>query len=118
VVDIALQRGQLWWAVECLQSLRGLLLALFARTHGGGRPMQTFLAHAPDALRVQLGATLPFYSLASARDALRAALDLVEEGLPTLAADQVALTTADRALLRQIRERQGELERKHEAIAR
>jgi hypothetical protein len=109
-VDIALQRGRLWWAVECLQSLRGLLLALFARTHGGGRPLQTFLALAPEALQTQLGATLPHYSLASARDALRAALDLLEEGLPALAADQVALTAADRALLRQLRERQAQLE--------
>jgi predicted nucleotidyltransferase len=108
-VDTALQRGRLWWAIECLQSLRGLLLALFARTHGGGRPLQTFLALAPEALQAQLGATLPEYSLASAREALRAALDLLEEGLPTLAADRVALTPADRALLRQLRERQTQL---------
>jgi predicted nucleotidyltransferase len=110
-VDIALQRGRLWSAVECLQALRGLLLALFARTHGGGRPLQTFRAHAPAALQAQLGATLPQYSPASAHSAFRAALDLLEDGLPVLTAGQVILTPAERALLRQIRQRQPQLER-------
>jgi predicted nucleotidyltransferase len=108
-VDIALQRGQLWWAVECLQTLRGLLIAVFARTHGGGRPMSTFRTLATAPLQGQLGATLPHYSLASARDALHAALDLLEDELPALTADQVALTPAERALLRRIRDRQTRL---------
>jgi predicted nucleotidyltransferase len=109
-VDIALQRGRLWWAVECLQVLRGLLVGLFARTHGGGRPLETFRTLAPDALQAGLGATLPQYSLASARGALRAALDLLEyDDLPALTADQVALTPAERALVRRIRERQARL---------
>ncbi len=108
-VDIALQRGRLWSAVECLQALRGLLVALFARTHGGGRPMLTFRTLAADALQVQVGATLPQYSLASAQGALRASLDLLEYELPSLTADQVALTPAESALLRRIRERQARL---------
>jgi predicted nucleotidyltransferase len=108
-VDIALQRGQLWWAVEYLQTMRGLLVALFAWTHGGGRPLATFRALAPEALQGQLGATLPQYSLASAQGALRAALDLLEHELPALTADQVAYTPAEVALLRRIRERQARL---------
>jgi predicted nucleotidyltransferase len=110
-VDIQLQRGQLWWAVECLQSMRGLLLALFARTHGDGRPLATFRAQAPAALQAQLGATLPHYSLASARAAFRSALDLLENDLPALTAGQATLTPAGRTLLRQIRARQARLER-------
>ena len=61
---------------------------------------------APDALQARLGATLPQYSLASARDALRATLDLLEHDLATLTAGQVALTPAERVLMRRIRERQ------------
>jgi predicted nucleotidyltransferase len=108
-VDIALQRGRLWWAVETLQVLRGLLVGLFARTHGGGRPLETFRTLAPAALQARLGATLPQYSLASARGALRAALDLLEQDLAALTADQVTLTPAERALVRHIRERQAQL---------
>jgi predicted nucleotidyltransferase len=108
-VDIMLQRGQLWWAIECLHALRGLLVALFARTHGGGRPLATFLALAPDSLQAHLGATLSHYSLASARDAFRAALDLLEHDLLALAGDQASLTPPERALLRQLRERQARL---------
>lgn len=111
VVDIMLQRGHLWWAIECLHALRNHLLALFARTHGGGRPLATFLAQAPAALQAQLGATLPHYSLTSAQDAFKAALDLLEDGLPALTADQATLTPTEQTLLRQIRERQKRLER-------
>jgi hypothetical protein len=110
-VDIQLQRGRLWWAIECLHSLRGLLVALFARTHGGGRPLATFCAQATDTLQTQLGATLTHYSVASTRDAFRAALDLLEHDLPALTADQATLTPAERTLLRQIRARQARLER-------
>jgi predicted nucleotidyltransferase len=105
-VDKSLQRGHLWWAVECLQTLRGLLVALFARTHGGGRPLATFHMLASDALQARLGATLPHYTLSSAQGALCAALDLLEYDLPAFSADQVTLTPAERALMRHIRERQ------------
>jgi hypothetical protein len=88
------------------QTLRGLLVGLFARTHGGGRPLLTFRTLASDALQAQLGATLPHYTLASAQGALRATLDLLEHDLPALTADQIALTPAEEALVRRIRERQ------------
>lgn len=112
-VDIQLQRGELWPAIECLHALRGHLVALFARTHGGGRPLATFRAQASATLQSQLGATLPHYSLASAQAAFKAALDLLEHHLPALTADHAALTPAEQTLLRQIRGRQTRLERKH-----
>ncbi|MFN8512735.1 MAG: nucleotidyltransferase domain-containing protein [Thermomicrobiales bacterium] len=112
-IDIQLQRGDLWWTIECLHALRGHLLALFARTHGDGRPLATFRAQASAALQTQLGATLPHHSLASARAAFKAALDLLENGLPALTNGQATLTPAEQTLLRQIRERQTRLEREH-----
>jgi predicted nucleotidyltransferase len=108
-VDIALQRGHLWSAVESLHALRGQLIATFARTHGGGRALDTFRMQADAALQAQLGAALPRYDLASARQALLACLDLLEHDLPRLTADQADLAPAQRALLRRIRERQARL---------
>ncbi|HKZ86292.1 MAG TPA: hypothetical protein VJ793_21890 [Anaerolineae bacterium] len=38
VASVCLQRGQIWSAVEVLHRMRGILMELFARAHGGSAP--------------------------------------------------------------------------------
>jgi hypothetical protein len=104
-VDVALQRRQLWAAIESLHRMRALAMALFAASRGGVRPYQLFQAEAGAALDAALGATLPQHSLASARAALIHFLDLLEHDLPALTDGRLQLTEAQRAVLAQIRAR-------------
>jgi len=55
-IDIALRRGESWLAIELLHRTRNLLMELFAQTHGGARPVQTFDAQA-DSGSVRLSQT-------------------------------------------------------------
>jgi len=70
-VDVALQRRQVWGAIELLHRMRGLLMELFARARDGVRPYHVFQAEADAVLQARLGATLPQYDLISVRGRLR-----------------------------------------------
>jgi hypothetical protein len=53
VADIALQRHNLWEAVEVLYDMRFLLITLYTLTHGDQRPVQFFQATAVPDMQTQ-----------------------------------------------------------------
>ncbi|MGI8553308.1 MAG: hypothetical protein ACR2PL_21355 [Dehalococcoidia bacterium] len=107
-VDVALQRGELWRAVQMLDLTRGRLLDLFALARGDVRGYHSFQAKADTALQTRLGRTLPASSLESLCQALNVLLDILEHDLDYFAAGQVTLTEAHRELLERVRTRSGE----------
>ncbi len=100
---VALQRNRLWFAVEFLHDIRALLIELFGVSHGAVRALHTFQAQADAELHDKLGATLPLYSLDSARICLLRSIALLEDDLPAFTAGMVALDDRHRALLRQVK---------------
>jgi predicted nucleotidyltransferase len=104
-IGIALRRGEPWLAVELLRRTRNLLMELFARTHGGARPVQTFDAQADSTLQARLGATLPTFELPSMWRAHQAMLDLLEQAIPEFSNGQMQLTAAQREILGAVRRR-------------
>jgi len=108
-VHVSLHRQQIWKALEELHRMRGLLMELFARTHGGGRAFLTFQTEADPQLQARLGATLPQFSLASVQKALVGFLSILEDHLPEWADGQLQLSDAQRELLQRLRARQDDL---------
>jgi predicted nucleotidyltransferase len=107
--DIALQRQQLWVAVELLHRIRGLLMELFAQTHHNPRPLYAFQKEADPALQKILGATLPQYSPQAIQSTLVKLLDILEHDLEQLTGGHTVLATTHRKILRQVRKRQQNL---------
>jgi predicted nucleotidyltransferase len=103
VADVMLQRKRLWSTVEVLHRMRGILMALFARTHGGTRAYQAFEEKADAALQADLGRALPWYDLGSLRESLGQILHILEHELVHLTNGQVELTDAHKAVLASIR---------------
>jgi predicted nucleotidyltransferase len=108
-VDIALQRGQVWDAIELLHLMRKLLMDLFSRTHGGQRAFHFFQATADAELQVRLGATLSSYSLASAQGSLRQFLDILRNDLEAMTGGRVQLTARHADILNAVSQRQARL---------
>jgi len=108
-VDVALQRSQIWGAIELLHRMRGLFMELFARTRNGMRPRHVFQAEADAALQARLGATLPQYDLTSAQESLAQILQILECDLGQLTDGQTQLTDAHRKVLNLVRLRQARL---------
>jgi predicted nucleotidyltransferase len=106
-IDIALRRGESWLAIELLHRTRNLLMGLFAQTHGGARPVQTFDAQADSASQARFGATLPTFESPSMWGAHQAMLDLLEHDIPALSNGQAQLSAGHQEMLRAIRERTG-----------
>lgn len=106
VADVALQRHDLWGAVEVLHRMRGLLMELYAVAHGGQRPIQVFQAEADPELRARLSGTLPQKDLASLRASLEQCLEILEHDLRRLTKEQVHLTDYHRKVLDRVRVRQ------------
>jgi len=100
---IALGRERLWLCAELLARMRALLITLYARTHGGERPLHTFDSDAPPALQSCLGAALPSLDSASMRAALLQLLNLAEHDLPAFTAGQLVLSPAQQAVLAVVR---------------
>lgn len=102
VSNVYAQRGSFWVAMELFHRMRGLLMEIFSRTHGGERPLQTFQAVAPLPLQTRLQETI---SLA-APDTLPAILQrfvyILENDLPALSAGQLALSNAQQRMLARI----------------
>ena len=105
-VDVALQRRQIWGAIELLHRMRGLLMELFARARNGVRAYHVFQAEADAVLQARLGATLPQYDMISARESLAQFLEILEHDLGQLTGGQVQLTEAHRKVLDLVRMRQ------------
>ena len=103
--QVYLQRGTLWLSIDILHRMRGLLMEIFTRTHGGGRSPQRFEAAADGALQARLGATLPQADPASLRASLAALIDLMENDLDDLTDGQLHLTDGQRTVLRQVCQR-------------
>jgi predicted nucleotidyltransferase len=108
-VDTALQRGQVWDAIELLHLMRKLLMELFSRTHGGQRAFHFFQAKADAGLQARLGATLPCYSLASAQESLRQFLDIQQNDIAAMSGGRVQLTAEHADILNAIGQRQTRL---------
>jgi hypothetical protein len=106
VADAAVQRGQLWLAVEMLHRVRGSIMQLYALAHQGERPLQLFQSQADAAVQAHLGATLPQYNPASAQQALTRCIDFLEQDLGPLTVAQAQLSSAQQALLAAVRARQ------------
>jgi predicted nucleotidyltransferase len=109
-VDIALQRGQVWDAIELLHLMRKLLMDLFSRTHGGQRAFHFFQAKADAGLQVRLGTTLPRYSLASAQESLLQFLDILKHDIEAMTSSQVHLTAEHADILNAVGQRQTHLQ--------
>ena len=103
VAGVCLQREQVWSTVEVLHRMRGILMEIFARAHGGERAVQTFEAEADEISQARLGATLPKDDLISVRESLEKLLDMMENDLGHLAEGQVHLTGAQQAVLNRVR---------------
>jgi predicted nucleotidyltransferase len=105
-VDTALQRGQVWDAIELLHLMRKLLMELFSRAHGGRRAFHFFQAKADARLQARLGATLPCYSLTSAQESLLQFLDILQNDITAMSGGQVQLTTEHADILNAVGQRQ------------
>jgi len=105
-VDVALQRGHLWGAIEQLHLIRGLVMDVFAMTHGGGRAVPIFQRDADATLQAQLGKLLPQFSFASVQGVLLRCIDLLEHDLSLISDRQVQLGAPQRAVLDHVRQRQ------------
>lgn len=102
--DAAIQRGQLWMAIELLHRMRAIVMELSAATRGAARPLKAF-DRADASLQARLRATLPQFDSPSIKNALARLLDLLENDLPRFSDCQ--LSDAQRRVLRQVRVRSG-----------
>ncbi len=107
--DRAIQRQQIWLAIEIEHHMRGLLVELFARTHGGLRPIHTFQKEADASLQSLMGSTLPQFDLPSVQRVLIRFIDILEQDLGHFTADQIRLTKAHLQILGLIRARQAKV---------
>lgn len=98
----AIKRQRYWMAVEMLHRIRGLLMTLYAVSHGADRAMQHFEAHASPDVQHRLMQIVPAANLDALRDAPRLVLALLNDHLDAFSKGQARLTDAQRAILHQI----------------
>lgn len=103
VADVMLERGQVWGTVEVLHRMRGILMALYARTHNGARAYQVFEREADAVLQARLGNALPRYDLGSLRSSLGECIYILEHELGRLTDGQVELADGHRTVLNNVR---------------
>jgi predicted nucleotidyltransferase len=101
--DAAIQRGQLWMAIELLHRMRAIVMELHAATRGVARPLKAF-DRADVSLQARLGTAVPQFDLLSIRNALARLLDLLENDLAQFADCQ--FSDAQRRVVQQVRARQ------------
>jgi predicted nucleotidyltransferase len=97
--DKALQREAIWLGLELLHRMRTILMELFAYSRGSDRAIRAFQLEAEAELQAKLGATLPQYSLVSARNSLVRLLDIIKQDLVWLTNGQVKLNEAHYQLI-------------------
>ena len=78
IADVAVQRQDVWGAIEMLHRIRGVLMELYARSRGSQRPAQVFQADADPQLQARLGRTLPQYDLVSLKESLGHCIEILE----------------------------------------
>lgn len=99
---VAVQRGRTWITVELLHRMRGLLMAVYTQTHGGGRAFYVF-EDADVGLQARFGKTLPQQAPASLRGALLQVIDILENDLDGLSAGALRLADGHRRVLAGVR---------------
>jgi predicted nucleotidyltransferase len=99
----AIERGNLWLAVELLTSTRGLLMQLFSLSRGGTRPLHHFQKHADAELQASFARLLPQLDKSSLEAALQEALTLLNTELFRLTASTYALNDVQKEILLKIR---------------
>lgn len=104
--DIALQRQQVWSAIELEHRMRGLLMQLFAHSHGNPRPIHGFQKEADASLQTLLGSTLPQYNLLSIQKVLLYLLDILEHSLGLFSDGKAQLLQTHMNIIKLVRERQ------------
>lgn len=104
-VDREVQRRHFWQAIPLLESMRWLIIEMFAQAHGGGRAYNVFQADAPRTLQEQLAATLPEPTLASLQRAFVQLLNIIEQEQIQLGRTH-GLSAGQQVLLARIRQRQ------------
>jgi predicted nucleotidyltransferase len=107
--DIALQRRRLWEAIDLEHRIRGLLMELFALSHAKPRPLRGFQEEADGSLQALLGSTLPQFDQLSIQKALLNLLDILEHKLGQFVGRPVQLTQMHLKIIKQVRERQHNL---------
>ena len=84
-------------------------MELFARAHGGMRPLHSFQKEADTALQSLLGSTLPQLDLPSVQRVFIKFIDILEQDLWRFTAGQVQLAETHLPVLNQVRKRQANL---------
>lgn len=102
-MSAALDRERPWMALELLHRQRGLLMQIFARTHGSERAVHAFDALASHGLQQHLAATVRAPRTDDLREALLTVLDIIENDMLALSARQLSPTALQRALLDAVR---------------
>ena len=107
VASVFYWRKRAWGFVEVLHLMRGLLMQIFARTHGGDRPVHTFDAKAGPELHAWLAETLPGRTHESLHGAYIAILNLIENHITEVSAGSLALTPGQKTVINRVREAVG-----------
>lgn len=107
--DIALQRRQLWSAIEMLHRLRQLFMELYALGHGAQRALRAFQSDMTPELQERLGSTLPQFNMRSLQDSLKGCIQLLQQDLDHFTRNQIQLTAVQQKILAQVRARQAKL---------
>jgi predicted nucleotidyltransferase len=102
-VRVCLRRGRIWITLELLHRMRGLLMEIFSRTHGGERAWQAFEHEADQSRQARLGTTLAQADLPALRRSLEQLLDILENDLDDLSDGQLQLTDAHRIVISRVR---------------
>src|SRR5260370_39331910 len=100
--DVALQRRQLWGAIEIEHRMRNLLMELYAQAHGGIRPLQCYEAEASASLQTRIGATLSQYQMVSAQEALNHFLNILEQDMDLITSGQIPIQKTHREIIKLI----------------
>lgn len=103
VMNVYYQRQLPWGVIEILHSMRGIIMQIFARTHGGVRAFHTFQARANPFLQAQLAETLPGSTPESLHRAFTAMLNLIENHLAEVSAGALTLTRGQKTVVHRVR---------------
>jgi hypothetical protein len=98
----AVERDNLWLAVELLTRIRDLLMQVFSLSRGGSRPLHDFQQQADTELQARFAKLLPQLDKPSLKASLFAALNLLENDLPRFTSIDI-LNDTQRDILLKIR---------------
>lgn len=102
-IDKAIQRKNLWLAVELLHRVHNLLMEIFTKVREGERPYYYFQTHASTRLQTRLGGLLPQLAVASLEQALVQTFSILEDDLEEFSNGTLHLFDSDRELMENVR---------------